>query len=376
MGSTSHRRYPIVTWMRRAHPRTLLGFTLVELLVVIAIVGVLVSLLLPAVNAAREASRRAQCKNNLRQLALALLTFESAQGALPAAGLTEPNPSTSMFEPNFDPKSGPQLSWVVLALPGLEEQGLYDRFDFSAANVFAQPNEPQAETITTLLCPSDNARGLQYRHSAHTQGKYLGKGNYVAYVSPQHVGDLQFLPGALGGFEPSNTDVRGQRLNRVKDGLTRTLALTEVRTLASDLDLRGVWAVPWGAASVLALHIDHRFGRFGGTPRNQKRILIYVPDPAFASWAHAPNTQLPGDAVYTCPRQESIAARMPCQRLGSGEFWWATGAPRSLHPGGVLATALDGHVGFMSNDIDAFEILSRLISTNDGQGLDVSEFIR
>ncbi len=229
-----------------------------------------------------------------------------------------------MYTPNFNPKTGPQFSWLVLVMPFLEEQALHDRFDLSAGDVFAQSSEPQAESVATLLCPSDNARGLQFRHQNHSRGKYLGKGNYVAYVSPQHVGDLQFLPGALGGFEPSDRDVRGQRLSRVKDGLSRTLALTEVRTLAVETDLRGAWAVPWGAASILALHIDHVFGIYGGEPRNQVGILAYVPDPRFASWAHTPNTQVPADAVYTCKRADSVMQRMPCRQLSSGEYWWAT----------------------------------------------------
>ncbi len=358
----------------KRRPRAV-AFTLVELLVVIAIVGVLVSLLLPAVNAAREAARRIQCKNNLRQLALAALTFESAQGALPAAGLTEPNGSHAMNRPNFDPRTGPQISWLVLILPFMEEQAVQDRFDLKLGSVFEQPTEAQSETVATFLCPSDNARGLQFVHPNHSQGKYLGKGNYAAYVSPQHIGDLKFLPGALGGFDPSATNIQGQRLRQVKDGLSRTIAITEVRTLAVESDLRGAWAVPWGGASLLALHIDHDF-RYGGRPQNQTGITAYVPNPLFENWAHAPNSQIVRDFLYTCIPWEAKNQRMPCRRLSAGEYWWATGATRSLHPGGVIVAALDGHVGFMSDEIDTFNILSRLISTNDGHSLNVSEYIR
>jgi type II secretory pathway pseudopilin PulG len=343
--------------------------------VVIAIVGVLVSLLLPAVNAAREAARRIQCKNNQRQIVLALLAFESSQSALPAAGLTAPSNSTSMFRPQFNPKTGPQISWLVLVLPFLEEPALYDRFDWAVSNVFQQANEPQAATISSLLCPSDDAFSSQFIHADHSQGKSLGKGNYAAYVSPQHVGDLKYLPGALGGFEPSATNIQGQRIQRVKDGLSRTISITEVRTMATDTDLRGAWAVPWGGASVLALHIDHDF-RFGGTPQNQSGIRSYVPDAHFASWAHAPNSQTVRDFLYTCNFFEAARQRMPCRRLAAGDYWWATGGPRSLHPGGVVIAALDGHVGFMTDDIDTFQILSRLISTNDGHSLNVSDYIR
>src|SRR4051812_46549754 len=90
------------------------GFTLVELLVVIAIIGVLVALLLPAVQAAREAARRTQCSNNLKQLSLALLNYETVHTTFPPAGI----------DTN-------QMSWTVLLLPYFEQQALYDQFNFN-----------------------------------------------------------------------------------------------------------------------------------------------------------------------------------------------------------------------------------------------------
>ena len=104
------------------------GFTLVELLVVIAIIGVLVAMLLPAIQASREAARRAQCANHEKQLALAALNYESVHGVLPSAGLAKvrqdpkyPNIGAEIF----DPGGGVKLSWVVLLLPFLEEDSLY-----------------------------------------------------------------------------------------------------------------------------------------------------------------------------------------------------------------------------------------------------------
>src|SRR2546427_5297251 len=90
------------------------GFTLVELLVVIAIIGVLVALLLPAVQAAREAARRMSCSNNLKQLSLALHNYESTFSSLPPAGI----------DTN-------QMSWVVMLLPYMEQQPLFDKFNFA-----------------------------------------------------------------------------------------------------------------------------------------------------------------------------------------------------------------------------------------------------
>jgi prepilin-type N-terminal cleavage/methylation domain-containing protein/prepilin-type processing-associated H-X9-DG protein len=133
----------------RATSRTR-GFTLVELLVVIAIIGVLVALLLPAVQAAREAARRAQCTNNLKQIGLALITYADARKTLPAA--TQFNPSAVYPRP----QNGPGGTWVLEILPFIEQQALYARFDRTRA-CNDPKNFPMMETpINFLICPSDN----------------------------------------------------------------------------------------------------------------------------------------------------------------------------------------------------------------------------
>src|SRR6059036_1967376 len=109
-GDWNYRPFIIENAMR--HLRS--AFTLVELLVVIAIIGVLVALLLPAVQAAREAARRAQCSNNLKQLSLALHNYENTHNTLPPAGI-----------------DSNQMSWTVLLLPFFEQQALYDQFNFN-----------------------------------------------------------------------------------------------------------------------------------------------------------------------------------------------------------------------------------------------------
>ena len=114
----------------RAHVRsdTLHGFTLVELLVVIAIITILVVLLLPAIQSAREAARRVQCLNNLKQIGLALLAYHDASGSFPpgshwnrAAGADPDRVNEERLSEN----------WVILILPFMEEQALYDRFDLT-----------------------------------------------------------------------------------------------------------------------------------------------------------------------------------------------------------------------------------------------------
>ncbi len=125
------------------------GFTLVELLVVIAIIGVLVALLLPAIQAAREAARRAQCINHEKQIGLALITYADAKKTLPAA--TQFRPGKAF--PN--PENGPGGTWVLEILPFIEQQALYARFDRTRPCSDAR-NFPVLETpLPFLVCPSD-----------------------------------------------------------------------------------------------------------------------------------------------------------------------------------------------------------------------------
>lgn len=134
------------------------GFTLIELLVVIAVIGVLVALLLPAVQAARESARMAQCKNNLRQVGLAALNFESAQGALPAGGWS----ALWMGDPSAG--AGPQQpgGWIFQSAPYFEVD-MQSRSGAGGTDLFetrAALKELTRVTIPSLYCPSRRAPGL------------------------------------------------------------------------------------------------------------------------------------------------------------------------------------------------------------------------
>ena len=130
------------------------GFTLVELLVVIAIIGILIGLLLPAVQSVREAARRTQCMNNLRQVGLATISFHDSQGAFPPARTATSNQVLPLFA-----KNGP-ASWVVRILPFIEQNNLYKQWDLT--DLYEnQPEVAIATPVSTMLCPSrhtiDNA---------------------------------------------------------------------------------------------------------------------------------------------------------------------------------------------------------------------------
>jgi prepilin-type N-terminal cleavage/methylation domain-containing protein/prepilin-type processing-associated H-X9-DG protein len=135
------------------------GFTLVELLVVIAIIGVLVSLLLPAVQSAREAARRMQCGNNLKQIALAIHNYHDTHRSFPTSGnhrdAARGRPPTNGF------------SWISKSLPFMEQQNLHDRLNFNLPLYAGTPNDITTNwgaiqtVIPTLLCPSDPTQAVR-----------------------------------------------------------------------------------------------------------------------------------------------------------------------------------------------------------------------
>ena len=340
--------------------KRVLAFTLVELLVAIAIIGILIALLLPAIQQARESARRMQCANNLKQLALATHGYADVHGKLPPSGIVESktlsDPASGTTYPVFDQRSGKMFSWAVLLLPFVEENNLYNLFDQSKS-VLEQPNEPQRHTVPTYLCPSDSARSTSYADPEFTADKQFAKGNYAAYVSPMH-SDLQLLyPGALIST--------GQKLSRVTDGLSKTIVFSEVRTLDDPRDERGVWALPWNASSLLALDMHH------DKPSVGTYFAEYQPLAAYAYQSQTPNTVGPNeDVLVGCPDDMLVQAqmqRMPCIKWTwqLGLYGYISAAPRSNHIGGVNVAYLDGHVDSLPNEVDPF-VFCNLVDIRDG----------
>ena len=354
------------------------GFTLVELLVVIAIVGILIALLLPAVQQAREAGRRIQCANNLKQLGVALNNYVSSRKMLPPAGtyapvddaiLHIPTPGGGKHHWRIDMQSGTNYSWVVLLLPYMEGDTLYQNMNMTLP-VTRNPNDPQAQQLASLLCPSDQAYGRIYEMTDATSDRVVrfGKGNYAAFDSPFHI-DSWFYPGAITLY--------GQRMGQVTSGTSQTLVFSEVRTRDNVKDVRGAWALPWAGATLLGMDMHPANpSDSGDCPANACQIVSQLAGdsstrsllPAYAPWlgsvgySQPPNGRLP-DILYECPDPAGEQVeRMPCQPFITANYMSA--APRSSHIGGVNTAFLDGHVEFLPDDVDEM-VMALMISVTD-----------
>jgi prepilin-type N-terminal cleavage/methylation domain-containing protein len=347
--------------LRRSVPAR--AFTLVELLVVIAIIGILVALLLPAIQAAREAARRVSCQNNVKNLALAALTYENSRKGLPPATTAVPAPGGELMSITAIEQ---RLSWIVQILPELEEQALYDQFNLTKRFYEQDANKlPEQNQLQVLMCPSDNARGRFYSspEGGFTFSRRLGKGNYAAYVSPEHLICMRVFPGAMIN--------ELQSLERISDGTSHTLMIAEVRTRDNESDPRGAWVSGWAGGSILAYDMHSKALPLAATTTTAKRNTAYSPHvyPTPPTPGLPPNTTLGwlnDDWIKECPDDAAADVEgMPCTIQSSSR---QGAAARSFHTGGVNAAHVDGSGIWISDDVEQ-HLMARMVSINDGQGL-------
>ncbi|MBN2295657.1 MAG: DUF1559 domain-containing protein [Pirellulales bacterium] len=323
------------------------GFTLVELLVVIAIIGILIALLLPAVQAAREAARRMQCTGNLKQLGVALHGYHDSFNIFPPAATW---PSGSNMDVAGNGNVGP--NWVVLLLPYLEQQDLHDMFQLDLPLSHAANEPARGLSLKIMLCPSDSYNQTKFNGDSHSSishyGGIWGRGNYAAnggfgYMSKGAHCDTVDNRGC--NARPENWSywkVRGvmganlaTKLSEITDGASNTFILLEIRSGVNERDLRGVWAMNGAGPSAVAAH------GYQGDARGPNPSYINSDDTAGCSAAQ----QLVGGA-------ESMARLgMGCYN-GTGSYPNRQAGARSLHPGGIHVALADGSVQWINDYIE------------------------
>jgi prepilin-type N-terminal cleavage/methylation domain-containing protein/prepilin-type processing-associated H-X9-DG protein len=304
------------------------AFTLIELLVVVAIIGVLIALLLPAVQKVREAGNRAKCQNNLKQIGLAMYLYHDTENCVPRGTWNDP----------AKPGAAPRITYMLFLYPGLEQDNLFKKFNQHPPDGTGDaygghvawcgnpnsnaPDAPTSIVIPSLLCPSDGlgANPVTYDTDLEYYGTW-SKTNYLGFFGDKNYGAIWPKTAyqskkAIFGFD------YGARFSDVTDGLSNTLAIGEYLTglpvdPIADHDWRGVsWIDVPGCSQIYTQ----------ATPNSSTLDLLGV------------------GYCYSNP-----ALNLPCDH---STLDLTTAASRSRHPGGVNALFADGSVHFIRETID------------------------
>ena len=336
------------------------AFTLVELLVVIAIIGVLIGLLLPAVQSAREAGRNMTCQNNIKQLALACNSYESQNKCYPCAinyaGTDESAINAAASKASTT--SGLRENWIINIMPFIEQTPLYDWLQEKMYEGVTSTGSERGRTSTAATqgknledaslnlenaghdvnikafqCPSDPNAGEKYfMKASDTIG--WGRTNYGANVGLGKLTEMykkelwqdRYYKGVMG-------PMRSCTNAEIVDGASNTILILELRAGVNEDDVRGTWAI--GPASVA---VRHGWGSEANGPN-----AVYKTGSSYD-----------GDKFAACT---DITGKISNIKLGEMKMPCTTGsdviqmAPRSAHSGMVNTAFCDGSVHAISNSI-------------------------
>lgn len=349
------------------------AFTLVELLAVLSVIALLLALVLPALQSAREGARRAQCVSNFRQLGIALQSYHDTHRRLPPGGVSRFTSFQQAFTVLVDHggfiearNATPETPWVFQLLPFIEQTAAWNRFN-SHTGVFGYVDLRPPFLVTglngnsellrmrwsILQCPSDSQRPFDYDVN-QILGADLGipvvrcaRGNYAASWGNTHWDQTADLDGD-GQDEPETQFLgapfgraRGSQLSELKDGIDQTILLGEVAQ-GYGTDGRGAYATPLPGGSLY-----------------MSRLL---PNSARDWYRQAAN----GDGGDQMPFAGACASSsgLPCGT--AARPWIAFAGSRSAHRGGVHVLFASGRVQFVSDAVDHLTWI-RLHGTKDGR---------
>jgi len=379
------------------------GFTLIELLVVIAIIAVLIALLLPAVQSAREAARRSQCTNNLKQIGLSVHNYVSANGALPPAHVDSPA--------NSAPYPNQNQSVLARLLPFLEQQAAYNAMnwnwgvrwqgnggglgytdgnppDISAAGgAYSMPQfTVLCMQISTFLCPSDTNPGASGQFLVNGSAMTVGSSNYVGNVGTnRRIASLP--PGSAAGATGDWQETGPMYTASQWDG-----AMTRTVTMATFVD----------GTSNTAVFSEWVKGRATGTPtKNDLGMVYYFPgnltsnsfstdfqfNQACQNGNSPASTALQawgwkGEWWAYCPKIYShtvLPNRYACSYLDQEQEWGDSRATitainaSSNHPGGINVLFMDGSVRFIKSSV-SYQPWIAISTVNGGETVSSDTF--
>ena len=266
------------------------AFTLVELLVVIAIIGLLIGLMLPAVQMVRETGRRAHCANNLKNLALGLHQFHNSFHAFPPARVLGPFPKLKI-------NRQVEHSWAVFTLPYLEQKNLHNQYSFQ--HDFRDPvNAPVVQqSLSVFLCASAPVRHRDQFSSGNFSGWQTAPGDYVPIMRVDQSLALTGLCDSTSSFRGALSSNLMTRFSDIRDGLSYSLLLTESAgrphlwvdgRFLPQLRVRGAgWGDSRNAFSIHGVTDDGSFspGRCGVNCTNNREIFAFHPGGANVAMA-------------------------------------------------------------------------------------------
>lgn len=352
------------------------GFTLVELLVVIAIIGVLVALLLPAVQAAREAARRAECANNLRQIGLGMVNYENTNKHFPPG----------QFKP-AGLKGKDKIAWPVWHLPFIEQQNLFDQIDltttlFEAPNNMEDLSGPANAIVPTYLCPS-TATLQEYRSTDHRlDGVTLAQGAGLACM------DYMGNPGP-------RPEIRIPQFGPIDDPTTPSYAGdadAKQNTLQTNRGILLKYETIWGREPQRCL-LNERQNACGSVTVSPRQITDGLSNTIIVGestgkgfeetyFENGPNRLDTGEPSGAWASWKNVSfLDLSVQTPINGKVYGPVNPPAKVHfdyedffsdhPGGVQVVFCDASVHFLQEDT-SWEIVMALCSRDVGETIDSS----